>query len=364
MAIRYRKGRASPWQCYWNNPLTGKRECANFATRHEAEKHDSLIKHRLRFDRESFRKEEKESETEKKNELTLEAAYLLYLRQKQFTKKNLGCHLSAMRQILQVAGDTVISEISKKMIEKIMTDMQKMATNATVYKRMSQLRAVLHWSNEQGYCDRIEFPRLPSPHYKRFIPPTTDEISVLLHYAAPHIQRVILIGVYLGARVGESELLKMTWNDVDVARRLVRIRCAQKNPGAEWREVPIRKTLLPLFEQWQAEDLISGAMYLINYNGSPVRSIKTAWASTLRRAGITRRIRPYDLRHAFATELIANGTDIGTVSQMMGHSSPMMVLRHYQYVMDKQKQNAVESLPDVPHVPKCMCPKKQESAVD
>ena len=41
MAIRYRKGRASPWQCYWNNPLTGKRECANFGTQHEAEKHDS-----------------------------------------------------------------------------------------------------------------------------------------------------------------------------------------------------------------------------------------------------------------------------------------------------------------------------------
>ena len=38
MAIRERKGRASPWQCYWNNPITGKRECANFATRLEAEK--------------------------------------------------------------------------------------------------------------------------------------------------------------------------------------------------------------------------------------------------------------------------------------------------------------------------------------
>ena len=50
MAIREWKGRASPWQCYWNNPLTGKRECANFATRQEAEKHDSLIKHRIKFD--------------------------------------------------------------------------------------------------------------------------------------------------------------------------------------------------------------------------------------------------------------------------------------------------------------------------
>ncbi|GAB1254497.1 hypothetical protein Defa_19840 [Desulfovibrio sp. TH_2024_36128] len=53
MAIRYRQGRASPWQCYWNNPFTGKRESESFVTQPEAEKHDSLIKHRLRFERES-----------------------------------------------------------------------------------------------------------------------------------------------------------------------------------------------------------------------------------------------------------------------------------------------------------------------
>ena len=74
MAIRYRKGRASPWQCYWNNPLTGKRECANFITQHEAEKHDSLIKHRIKFDRESFKKGEMESE--EPQTITLEACYL------------------------------------------------------------------------------------------------------------------------------------------------------------------------------------------------------------------------------------------------------------------------------------------------
>ncbi|WP_304736533.1 hypothetical protein [uncultured Desulfovibrio sp.] len=70
MAVRERKGRASPWQCYWNNPLTGKRECANFATRQEAEKHDSLIKHRIKFERESFQGEEKE---EQESELSLRA---------------------------------------------------------------------------------------------------------------------------------------------------------------------------------------------------------------------------------------------------------------------------------------------------
>ncbi len=50
MAIRYRAGRKSPWQVYWNNPHTGKRESESFATEAEAKKEESLVKHRLRFD--------------------------------------------------------------------------------------------------------------------------------------------------------------------------------------------------------------------------------------------------------------------------------------------------------------------------
>ncbi|MBQ7738303.1 MAG: tyrosine-type recombinase/integrase [Desulfovibrionaceae bacterium] len=131
-------------------------------------------------------------------------------------------------------------------------------------------------------------------------------------------------------------------------RRVLRVHGSHKNESAPWREIPIRQSLIPLFEQWQAEDLAVGAQHLVNYNGKPVKIIRGSWESALERAGITRRIRPYDLRHMFGTELVAAGADIGTVAKLMGHSSPTMLLNHYQYVMDKQKVRAIESLPDVP----------------
>lgn len=43
----------------------------------------------------------------------------------------------------------------------------------------------------------------------------------------------------------------------------------------------------------------------------------------------------------------------------MGHSTPTMILNHYQYVMDSQKRAAVEALPELFHVPNSMCPKKK-----
>lgn len=152
----------------------------------------------------------------------------------------------------------------------------------------------------------------------------------------------------------------MQWQDIDLPRHLVRIRGANKNKNAPWREVPIREELIPVFEEWKAQDRQVGLGYLIHYKGKPIGSIQTTWKATLRRTGISRRIRPYDLRHAFATELIAGGTDIGTVASLMGHSTPTVLLKHYQYVMDKQKRSAVELLPSMNLYTRVCIPEKRQ----
>ena len=350
MAVRYRKGRASPWQCYWNNPLTGKRECANFATKLEAEKHDSLIKHRIRFERESFQREEKEEESK---ELTLEMCYLQYLREKQFSRNTLEMQLVSMRYPLKKLGDIPVQDITRQHLEQVVKEVIAMPIKATTARtRLGILRAVLRWCAEREYRGPVDFPKMPRGKCQKFIPPTPEELEAILAHAAPHIVRVAIIGAQLGARVGPSELLRLTWGDVDLNRRVLRIHGSRKNLDAPWREVPIRESLVQVFEAWKHEDETQGMEYLIHYHGKRIASdIRGAWHNACRRAGITRNIRPYDLRHAFGTELVAAGCDVGTVAALMGHSTPTMLLTHYQYVLNKQKRNAVESLPDVAHVP-------------
>lgn len=357
MAVRYRKGRASPWQTYWNNPLTGKRECANFGTQHEAEKHDSLIKHRIKFDRESFAVEETEEEHEKKaTVLTFEGAYLLYLRHKQFSKSSLQWQMQGMRHSLSKFGTMPLNEVARNDIEMLMNDMLKLALKpVTVRHYMCTLRRFLKWCKAENLCESVDFPALPPGRYQKFMPPTPEEIEAIISNASPHIARVVILGSQLGVRVGESELLKLTWADVDLERGIVRVRAAKKNPNAPWREVPVRKSLLPVFRKWQEEDATQNMDFVVHFRGKPIRRIFRAWGKTLRRAGITRRIRPYDLRHAFGTEMVAAGVDVGTVASLMGHSNPTMLLTHYQYVMDKQKRAAVEALPDVPTCAQSTC---------
>lgn len=361
MAIRYRKGRASPWQCYWNNPLTGKRECANFISQHEAEKHDSLIKHRIKFDRESFRKEEAKGKEEQ--QITLEACYLLYLREKQFSKKSLLWQMDSMRKPLEQFGMLPLADIRREHIANVMDEMSRTGVKpVTVRKRLCVLKTVFRWCAGKGHCVMPDFPRLPSGHYEKFIPPSPEEIAAILSAASSHVARTVVLGAQMGVRVGPCELLQLTWDDVDLEQRILRVHGAQKNLQALWREVPIRESLVSLFMAWKEEDARENIKHIIHYRGKPVQSLKTAWRAALRRAGITRHIRPYDLRHAFGTEMIAAGVDVGTVAKLMGHSTPVMLLSHYQYVMDRQKRAAVEALPDICHVPSRMCPTKQAPA--
>ena len=148
--------------------------------------------------------------------------------------------------------------------------------------------------------------------------------------------------------VGASELLALRWANIDLERVVVLVDTSRKNRNASWREVPIHASLLDMFRAWQREDAAAGTEHVVSYAGKPVASIKRAWTTLLKRAGIERRIRPYDLRHGFATQLIAGGADVGTVAALMGHTSPVMVLKHYQHVLDAQKQRAIEALPPLP----------------
>lgn len=359
MAIRERAGK---FQVYWNNPFTRKRESCTVETRHEAEKKDALIKYQLEFERELFRREEEKEEGERPARpspslCTIEEVHYQYLQEKQFTLKSLRWQLGSMRQAYEAFQDTDISEITTEQLERYKKSLiQTGVKPVTVRGKLSVLRTVLNWAYKKGMLQALpRFPELPPANYEHFVPPSQSELARLLEAAPSHIRRIIILGTQLGGRVGPCELFRLKWEDVDMERQIVRMPSANKNQREPWREIPIRASLRPMLEGWMHED--AGTPYVIHWQGEPVRSIKRAWTATLRRAGITRQIRPYDLRHYFATEAIAAGVDLGTVANLMGHTGTDMLIIHYQHVLTRQKKAAVEALPDVPTCAKAYVPK-------
>jgi integrase/recombinase XerD len=91
-----------------------------------------------------------------------------------------------------------------------------------------------------------------------------------------------------------------------------------------------RPRVLPLNLIAQAvfSDLVSNCndadgWLFTNRQGEPMRSIKKGFAAACARAGVLD-LRPYDLRHTFATRLLDRGVHHYVISALLGHASPSM----------------------------------------
>lgn len=334
MAIRVQKGRKRPFFVYWTNPFTGRRESKSCETEEEAKKLDAFVKYQLQYERESFRREA--SAPPNQIVQTLESVLYFYLKERKFAVENLRKLLFATSALLEQYGAIPISQIDTATLQQMQNGLDAAGNKAsTIRRKMGIIRTALRWAQRAGMIESVPlFPIMPKVQHARYVPPTPDEIATIFHAAPDHLQRVIVLGYYVGMRVGECELLRLTWQDVDIEGGLIRVPNAHKGNAEPWREVPIQEQIAPLLQHWRDVDAIMGITQVVHYRGRPVRTIKKAWSAALRRAGITRHIRPYDLRHGFATQIIAGGADVGTVAALMGHTSPVMVLKHYQHVLN------------------------------
>lgn len=222
---------------------------------------------------------------------------------------------------------------------------QRGVGQSTVHRRVSILRAAYGWAVRARLLlsNPLVSLRIAKPKAQRIAPPSVKEARLLYDVAAPHIQRVIVLGMATGARIGPSELFRLRWSDVDVETGVIRMPNAHKGAGEESRDVPIRDDVLGLLRRWHEEDRQAGCAYVIAYKGRPVRSISNGWHNALRRAGIARRIRPYDLRHAFASLALVHGADIKCVAETMGHKNITMLLSVYQHTLFEQRRRAVNA---------------------
>jgi len=223
-------------------------------------------------------------------------------------------------------------------------------SKSTIHREISDIQAILNWSVTEGYI-----PHNPVQNFKKptrddeiIMPPTPGEVKKVLATAAPHLKRALILSYYTGLRPGESELFGLRWSDVDFDSGYIHITSAKKG-GARDRLIPLHGELDSALRMWWDEDDVKDplAHYLITYKGKPVASIKSAFKAAKRRAGITRRLRMYDFRHAFATEILRSGGDLKSASEMLGHTRTDTTTRVYQHTNPEQHRQNIGRLPSL-----------------
>ncbi len=85
--------------------------------------------------------------------------------------------------------------------------------------------------------------------------------------------------------------------------------------------------------------------WVCHYKGRKLTYFKGGFATAKRRAGITRRVRPTDLRHYHITYALANGADIHELAKRVGHKSIKMIVTVYSHLAKEVLKSEPHTLP-------------------
>ncbi|MBW1778187.1 MAG: tyrosine-type recombinase/integrase [Deltaproteobacteria bacterium] len=239
--------------------------------------------------------------------------------------------------------------LKKKKIALTSNGKPRTIKRTTIHREISDIKAVLSWAEKREYITHNPLSRYQMPKRDDEIipPPTAGEIQAILSHASDHVQRALLLSYYLGLRPAQQELYTLRWTDIDFDRQTAFIRSAEKG-GLKKRSVPIHPHLMPLLASWYEIDRgadIPPESPIIRFRGKPIARIKYAWENAKKKAGITRRLRLYDFRHAFATYLLESGADLKAVSEMLGHTQIYTTTKIYQHLSPRLYRDAVNKLP-------------------
>ena len=340
--------RKNPWGLHWTDDISGEfltRWCSSEAEARAFWADELRV---IEQEKELFRRSWRRSAVSRKKGVTVAdaaARYMALHHMATVTKQTTSYHL---RPVLRLMGGLQAHLLNMGDINAFrMAQQLRLVGNSTIRQRVSILRGVFGWAAAEGLVPNNPLTglRLPAARSRRVVPPSLREARALYAGAAPHLKRVILMGLFTGARIGPSELFRLPWIDMDLDVGRVRMPNAAKGSEYDTRDIPLRQDILPVLRLWAEEDARREIPWVIHWKGRPVRSVAAAWSTTKRRVGITRPLRPYDLRHAFANYSLAGGADPGSVATIMGHTDTAMIFQVYQHVQDQQMIDAVGCVP-------------------
>lgn len=176
------------------------------------------------------------------------------------------------------------------------------------------------------YCHVLDRPEvvhaLPWPRQARSLPIVLDqsEVAQVLAAIRSSTYRALAMCAY-GAGLRVSEACTLRAQDVDSKRRVIHVRDAK---GARDRYVMLGDRLLVVLrEYWRAErPPLEGYLFPGQTDGhlSP-DALRAVLKTAARTAGLSKKVTPHVLRHAFATHLLEGGTDLRVVQALLGHAS-------------------------------------------
>ena len=226
----------------------------------------------------------------------------------------------------------------------------------SVRLHLSALKSFYGYLDDRGLLEgrnpveRVKAPRVRRRPNDRL---RADEDRALLEACVTEQEKVLVwLLRWTGLRVGEA--LSLTVEDVDLERRVVRVRSSKTDAGL--RTVPIVDELGVVLLRWidglrSRPDWRADMPLLATRGGTPWKA-QFAWRLVKR---VARRaelrvtgagplgslVTPHTLRRTYASDLINRGVPLEHVSKMLGHSDVRVTQQAYAELEDATAHAAI-----------------------
>ena len=239
------------------------------------------------------------------------------------------------RDVQQFAGamemqEIPLTEVLPADVERYSASLLKQGKSAaTVTRAMASVKSFYNCMQKTGYCSSNPARGVTSIKVERKLPQilTNKEVELFLEQPSctdpkGYRDRAMLELLYAtGIRV--SELISIDIADLSLDGSF--LRCHSK--GKE-RVIPLYPAAIRALSDYvkkvrpQLLDNPDQTILFVNMNGEPM-SRQGFWKIVKyyqEKAGIRKDITPHTLRHSFAAHLLANGADLRSIQEMLGHA--------------------------------------------
>jgi integrase len=234
----------------------------------------------------------------------------------------------------------------------------------TISNALTPFRKMLGDAVEWGYLTTNPAAGVKRPRVEReeMEVLSADEVRKLLDgvdekgrpHVRPESRTLLLCAVATGMRRGE--VLGLKWGDVDWNGRRVWVRRSVDSGGVvhspkskgSTRAIAMPTSLASALRLHRMASPFKdeGDFIFASSTGTPLEPrnvVRREFEPALRRAGL-RRIRFHDLRHTFASLLIAQGEHPKLIAEQLGHASVQITLDRYGHLMPQSYDHAGERL--------------------
>lgn len=240
-------------------------------------------------------------------------------------------------------ADVPIAQVRRSHVEQWVKIMSGTLAPATVARRVKDARSVFRGAVRDRVItldpsEGVRLPRQRRAEHALTIP-SPAQVRTILAAADDLFQPFVALCAFAGLRLGEASAVMVS--DIDFLRRCLKVeRQVQRVPGGTEVRAPkfgserivyLGDDLLAMLAR-HCETLRSPYLF-VGESGEPMppSTVGKHWRRTLKAAGLAG-VRIHDLRHFYASGLIAQGCDVVTVQRAMGHASATLTLSTYSHL--------------------------------